>query len=72
MDLNIFEKIAFSCAALLAFWLVVMLVVYCPFQMHADKQCLEAGYPKASITYDFEYYCVGIDGAVFDRVKRGE
>jgi len=71
MKYDIVETLMIA-AMIVAIFLLAAILAYAPYNMHADKQCLEAGYPSAKITYDFEYYCVGIDGAVFDRVKRGE
>jgi len=40
---------------------------------HVKKQCLEAGYPKSAITWDFDGYCMNLEGTVVVRIdKAGE
>jgi hypothetical protein len=76
MKINIVEidiiELFMIAVMIVASFLVAGILAYAPYEMYAVKKCLESGYPSARITYDFEYYCVGIDGVVFDRVKRGE
>lgn len=47
-------------------WLMVMLGSV--FKAEAD--CLAQGFPKASVTWKFDTYCIGYDGAVKPVVKR--
>lgn len=51
-----------SMAGFFALLTVLLLVVYVPASMYAERQCLRAGYPKASVTFDLETYCLTIDG----------
>jgi hypothetical protein len=37
---------------------LVMLLVVLPVTMVADAGCLRAGYPKASVTWNFTRYCI--------------
>lgn len=47
-------------------WLLLML----PFLLNVEAKCLERGYPKSSVTWNFKTYCMTLDGAVTVRVDR--
>lgn len=36
----------------------------------AEKKCLDLGYPKTSVTYDYTAYCLTIDGVVRAKVEK--
>ena len=35
-----------------------------------QKSCLDAGYPKHEMTWDFEGYCMNLEGAVTGKVEK--
>lgn len=35
-----------------------------------EKACLEQGYPLATTTWDFEGYCMNLDGVVTGKVEK--
>jgi hypothetical protein len=66
--MNIFEKIAaLLIGAVFIFVLYIMLILL-PVAINADSKCLAKGYPKASVTFSLDAYCVGINGAVNNSV----
>lgn len=68
----IMEKIALPCIALMTLGVAVFLFVYLPVLVHAEKRCLQAGYPETRITYDFERFCMNLEGTVTIRVDKLE
>lgn len=63
------DWIGVSCLWLLFiffFWSITLVVV----AAKAEKTCLEAGYPSSKITWDYEGYCLNIDGAVTGTVEK--
>lgn len=63
---DVFSLVLFTLLGLAMLFCVVMI----PVVMYASSKCLEAGYPKAGMTYTFDIYCIGIDGAVTNRVHK--
>lgn len=55
-------NIAFLPIAIFAMIFVLAMALYLPAASHNEKVCLEAGYPSARITWDFQGYCINIDG----------
>ena len=49
---------------MMAFALFIYGVAMIPVAALADKKCIEAGYPKSRVTWDFEAYCITLEGAV--------
>jgi hypothetical protein len=49
--------------------LLVVGIVYVVGAETTKKSCLEAGFPKSSMTITFESYCIDLDGAVVVRVE---
>ena len=52
-----------------AFVMYVFFVVM-PVSMYADAKCLEAGYPKSSVTWNLHAYCIGLDGSTRTEVQK--
>lgn len=52
----------FTCIVfcLICLWFLSLFPVF----LYGDKKCLEAGYPKALVTYDYTVYCTTLDGVV--------
>jgi len=63
---NFFGFCVVAVFALLVGWMFIMF----PVTLHADRKCLEAGYPKSSVTYNFDIYCMNLDGSVTVRVDK--
>lgn len=41
-----------------------------PKFLQAEKTCLSKGFPKYSVTYDGEAYCMNMEGAVTIKVQK--
>ena len=63
---NRFATVILALCAAVLIYLVILLVV----AAKAENLCLSQGYPSTSITYDFDVYCRGYDGAVYPVVKK--
>ena len=50
--------------------LLVFIVVGLFATMRAEAICLEAGYPKAAVTWKFDIYCKSYEGAVTPIVRK--
>ncbi len=46
----------------------VHMFIVMPVQLYHKAKCIEAGYPKAYVTYDFKAYCINLDGSVTAKV----
>lgn len=44
------------------------LLVMLPVTLAAEAQCLERGYPRAAVTWNFRRYCMNLDGSVTVKV----
>jgi len=49
-------------------FLLWILFLYLPLSFAADAQCLKAGYPQSRVTWNFERYCINLDGTVTIKV----
>jgi hypothetical protein len=56
--------------AILMCVIFVVLLVMLPTTLKAQAECLKAGYPKASVTWNLDAYCMNLDGAVTTKVVR--
>lgn len=45
-------------------------LLYMPVSLKADAACAKLGYPASKVTYDFEVYCMTIDGAVQTKIVK--
>ena len=52
--------------AVLLIWAIPATIV----GMRVEKACLEQGYPNSSVTWDFQGYCMNMEGAVTIRVEK--
>ena len=43
---------------------MVMLFVVLPVELYTQKKCLDAGYPKSSVAWNLQGYCLNVDGSV--------
>jgi hypothetical protein len=50
--------------------MLVLLFVFVPVGLHAQRACLEAGFPKSDVTYNLDIYCMNLDGSVTVRVQK--
>ena len=58
--------------AILAFgiFMAYFLLVMTPFAIWADAKCLSQGFPKYSVTWNLDAYCLNFDGAVTTKVEK--
>ncbi len=54
--------------AIIVVSLSVYMAIMLPAQLYHGAKCIEAGYPKAYVTYDFKAYCINLDGSVTAKV----
>jgi len=66
MRLEDFAGVVLTALGLL---LLLLIVAYIPTSLYADSKCLEAGYPRAAVSYKFKAYCMNMDGAVTVKVE---
>ena len=45
-------------------------LVLMPVSLYAKAKCLEAGYPKSSVTWNLHAYCIGLDGSTRTEVQK--
>lgn len=67
---NFWEKAFF---ALAGFWftgLILIFLMYMPYSMHVESECLKKGYPKYAVSYKYDAYCVNLDGDVVVKVDK--
>ena len=50
--------------ALIALNVFVLGFVYLPASLSADAECLEAGYPRSTVTWNLKKYCMNHAGTV--------
>ena len=52
--------------------ILIMVWALCslPVMLELERQCLAAGYPKYSLTWNWEKYCLTLDGNTTVRVDR--
>jgi len=67
--LNVLATLA-AIATVVVVGILVAHIVYFPAGLRADKACLELGYPKSRVTYDFEAYCQNLEGVVTYKVEK--
>lgn len=65
-----FDRVMPVIAVLFFGLMAFLLLVWLPVSLVAEKTCLEAGYPKASVTYDLSVYCSNLDGNVTVKVDK--
>lgn len=65
-----FEWIAASFMGLMGLFVAWLILVMLPVSLRANANCLEAGYPKATVTWNLKAYCMNMQGAVTVRVDR--
>lgn len=56
--------------ALVFFSVIAYCIGFIGVYVVAEKTCLEAGYPKASVTYDYSVYCSNLDGNITVKVDK--
>jgi len=49
--------------------LIGMVAVYVPAGLRAEAKCLSMGYPKATVTYKLDAYCLNLNGTITVRVE---
>jgi len=62
--------VAMCFAGLAALFVLFVLLVVVPVRAYTEAKCLEAGYPKAYVTYNFKRYCSNLQGSVTVKVER--
>ncbi len=69
MDIHeeLVTKVVIVCA-MIAVSLSMYMFIMMPVQLYHTAKCIEAGYPKAYVTYDFKAYCINLDGSVTAKV----
>ena len=66
-----FDDFLFS--AILALFVVVpaiVFIVYVPYGLHVEQKCLSSGYPKSTVTWNLEGYCLNLEGTVTVKVDK--
>lgn len=59
-------EIVIAIVAIAAFlYLVVAMILLAV----SKDECLQKGFPNSSITYKMDTYCIGLDGAVRNRIE---
>ena len=61
-----FLRVLPALVALIFIWAVAAGVMSARIQ----KSCLDAGYPKSEMTWDFEGYCLNLEGVVTGKVEK--
>lgn len=64
------DRVIWSLAIALVLYALYTLLVLTPMSLYHEAKCLEAGYPESQVTMGLSVYCIGIDGAVIDRVHK--
>ena len=62
---KVMDKVMYTVFAVAATFLVSFLAasaVYIPAALIAEKECLEQGFPMASVAYNLDTYCINFDG----------
>jgi hypothetical protein len=62
--------IAMCFVGLVALFLVFVLLVVVPIKEYTKAECLEAGYPRSYVTYNFKRYCANLQGSVTVKVEK--
>ena len=52
-----------------AIFCLLLIFVFMPRALYVDAKCLEAGYPKSSVTWNLRGYCIGLDGSTYTVVE---
>lgn len=63
------KKLEFFLLTITVSVILVYLLVFLFMAAKIDAKCLEKGYPKAAITWNFKGYCLTIDGVITPRVE---
>jgi hypothetical protein len=66
----ILERIFFTIAILIATVGTYIILVLAPLELYAKSKCLEAGYPKTAVTWNWQVYCINLDGSVQVKVTK--
>lgn len=68
------EKVLIGLGSSLLVLLVLMclyvLLIVTPVLAYAKAKCLEQGYPRASITWNLQRYCINLDGVITVKVDK--
>lgn len=60
-----FEKVVLSIIAVT----IICLLTLFGFITYNEAKCLEMGYPKTAVTWNFKAYCIDLTGSVITRVS---
>lgn len=66
------DYVVVSFLSALGLIIVLILFVVVPRVAYVDAKCLEAGYPKSSVTWNLKGYCLNLDGDVTGKATRLE
>ena len=50
-------------------FMLFLMLVWVPFHLYDESQCLKAGYPKTSTSVFLDGYCMNLEGSVTVQVK---
>ena len=50
--------------------LILWLAIGVGYSLRADAICLDKGYPRSQITWNFNTYCSTLDGAITVKVQK--
>lgn len=64
------EKFAFTFLGLMLLSMVYLIFVMLPLNALAEEKCLEAGYPKATVTWNYKRYCMNLEGTVTVKIEQ--
>lgn len=67
---DFWEKVFLASMAIVFGTIALSIVLYMPYRLYAESECLKQGYPKASVTYDYEAYCMNLDGNIVIKVEK--
>ena len=68
--MHIGEKLLIGFFALMGLAFFWLLFVITPVNLATEAECLESGYPKHAVTWNFKRYCMNLEGTVTVKVDQ--
>lgn len=56
--------------AVVILWILYCLVIWAPYNIYAESQCLAKGFPEYRVTVGLEIYCLNLDGSLTVNVEK--
>ncbi len=66
---DVCDGVAITVLGLLVLFAMWLMFVWLPISAVNQADCLRAGYPESRVTFNFERYCLTLDGAVTVKVE---